>query len=198
MSRRVVVTGGAKGIGLAVVERFTALGDDVTGLSHADLDVTDEQAVERTFADIGEVDVLVNNAGIAESAPLTKTTLEQWRRHFDVNVTGPFLCTRAVVGGMRARGSGCIVTVASTAGRIGTPYTSAYTASKHAAVGLMCAVAGARRIGRSSQRRLPDVRAHRAHRAVDREHRGADRAHRRSGRARAHRADAARAAARTG
>jgi NAD(P)-dependent dehydrogenase (short-subunit alcohol dehydrogenase family) len=141
MSRRVVVTGGAKGIGLAVVERFAALGDDVTGLSHADLDVTDEEAVERTFADIGEVDVLVNNAGIAESAPLTKTTLEQWRRHFDVNVTGPFLCTRAVVGGMRSRGSGCIVTVASTAGRIGTPYTSAYTASKHAAVGLMRAVA---------------------------------------------------------
>ncbi len=141
MSRRVVVTGGAKGIGLAVVERFTALGDDVTGLSHADLDVTDEEAVERAFADIGEVDVLVNNAGIAESAPLTKTTLEQWRRHFDVNVTGPFLCTRAVVGGMRARGSGCIVTVASTAGRIGAPYTSAYTASKHAAVGLMRAVA---------------------------------------------------------
>ena len=141
MSRTVVVTGGAKGIGLAVVERFTALGDEVVGLSHADLDVTDEDAVARVFADIGDVDVLVNNAGIAESAPLTKTTLKQWRRHFDVNVTGPFLCTRAVVGGMRSRGAGAIVTVASTAGRIGTPYTSAYTASKHAAVGLMRAVA---------------------------------------------------------
>jgi NAD(P)-dependent dehydrogenase (short-subunit alcohol dehydrogenase family) len=141
LSRRVVVTGGAKGIGLAVVRRFEALGDDVTGLSHADLDVTDEDAVERVFAGIGEIDVLVNNAGIAESAPLTKTTLDQWRRHFDVNVTGPFLCTRAVIGGMRARNAGCVVTVASTAGRVGTPYTSAYTASKHAAVGLMRAVA---------------------------------------------------------
>jgi NAD(P)-dependent dehydrogenase (short-subunit alcohol dehydrogenase family) len=141
MSRRVVVTGGAKGIGLAIVERFTAFGDDVTGLSHADLDVTDEDAVARVFADIGDVDVLVNNAGIAESAPLSKTTLEMWCRHFDVNVTGPFLCTRAVIDGMRSRKAGCVITVASTAGRIGTPYTSAYTASKHAAVGLMRAVA---------------------------------------------------------
>jgi len=56
-------------------------------------------------------------------------------------VTGPFLCMRAVVPGMKQRGAGAIVTVASTAGRVGAPYTSAYTASKHAAVGLMRAVA---------------------------------------------------------
>jgi NAD(P)-dependent dehydrogenase (short-subunit alcohol dehydrogenase family) len=139
--RRVVVTGGAKGIGLAVAQRFAALGDDVTALSHADLDVTDEDAVESVFGELGEIDVLVNNAGVAESAPLTKTTLDAWRRHFDVNVTGPFLCTRAVLDGMRARSAGSIITVASTAGRVGVPYTSAYTASKHAAVGLMRAVA---------------------------------------------------------
>jgi NAD(P)-dependent dehydrogenase (short-subunit alcohol dehydrogenase family) len=160
MSRTVVVTGGAKGIGRAIVERFAALGDEVVALgrdeaalatlastpslgdvSSAVCDVTDEDAVVATFAAIGEVDVLVNNAGIAESAPLRRTTLDAWRRHFDVNVTGPFLCTRAVVEGMRARGHGSIITVASTAGRVGTPYTSAYTASKHAAVGLMRAVA---------------------------------------------------------
>jgi NAD(P)-dependent dehydrogenase (short-subunit alcohol dehydrogenase family) len=153
MTRTVVVTGGAKGIGLAVVERFAALGDEVVALGRdeaalkrlevrtAVCDVTDEDAVVATFNDIGDVDVLVNNAGIAESAPLAKTTLASWARHFDVNVTGPFLCMRAVVPGMRERGSGSIVTVASTAGRIGAPYTSAYTASKHAAVGLMRAVA---------------------------------------------------------
>ena len=141
MSRTVVVTGGAKGIGLAIVEAFTALGDNAIGLSHADLDVTDEAAVAETFMRIGVVDVLVNNAGIAESAPLGKTTLSSWAAHLDVNVTGPFLCTRAVAGGMRSRGSGSIITVASTAGRVGVPYTSAYTASKHAAVGLMRAVA---------------------------------------------------------
>jgi NAD(P)-dependent dehydrogenase (short-subunit alcohol dehydrogenase family) len=153
MIRTVVVTGGAKGIGLATVERFQALGDDVIALGRdqealarlevrtAVCDVTDEDAVISTFADIGDVDVLVNNAGIAESAPLAKTTLTSWSRHFDLNVTGPFLCTRAVVPGMRDRGTGSIITVASTAGRVGVPYTSAYTASKHAAIGLMRAVA---------------------------------------------------------
>jgi NAD(P)-dependent dehydrogenase (short-subunit alcohol dehydrogenase family) len=153
MSRTVVVTGGAKGIGLAVVERFRALGDEVIALGRdqaalarlstktAVCDVTDEDAVSRTFEQIGAVDVLVNNAGFAESARLNRTTLASWGRHFDVNVTGPFLCMRAVVPGMRERRSGAIVTVASTAGRVGTPYTCAYTASKHAAVGLTRAVA---------------------------------------------------------
>ena len=153
MKRTVVVTGGAKGIGLGTVERFAALGDDVIALGRdedalarlevrtAVCDVTDETAVAEAFAGIGPVDVLVNNAGIAESAPLAKTTLASWAHHFDVNATGPFLCTRAVVPGMRERGAGVVITVASTAGRVGAPYTSAYTASKHAAVGLMRAVA---------------------------------------------------------
>jgi NAD(P)-dependent dehydrogenase (short-subunit alcohol dehydrogenase family) len=153
MSRTVVVTGGGRGIGRAIVERFAALGDDVVALGRnqraleeldvrtAVCDVTDEQAVTDTFKQLGRVDVLVNNAGIAETAPLAKTTLASWGRHFDVNVTGSFLCTRAVVPGMRERGRGTVVFVVSTAGRIGRPYTSAYTASKHAAVGLMRAVA---------------------------------------------------------
>jgi NAD(P)-dependent dehydrogenase (short-subunit alcohol dehydrogenase family) len=153
VSRTVVVTGGARGIGLAIVNRFAALGDEVIALARdrealdrldvrtAVCDVTDEDAVERTFGELGEVDVLVNNAGFAESARLNRTTLASWGRHFDVNVTGPFLCMRAVVPGMRERESGAIVTVASTAGRTGTPYTCAYTASKHAAVGLTRAVA---------------------------------------------------------
>jgi len=156
MSRTVVVTGGAKGIGRAVVMRFAALGDQVVALGRDETalrrlgsgeiqtvvcDVTDEDAVARTFAEIEAVDVLVNNAGMAESAPLAKTSLGSWTAHFDVNVTAAFLCMRAVVPGMHARGRGVVVTVASTNGRVGTPYTSAYTASKHAAVGLTRAVA---------------------------------------------------------
>lgn len=154
ISRRVVVTGGAKGIGLAIVQGFVDLGDDVMALgrdrealeqlqgvrTHV-CDVTDEEQVLRTFTDVGTVDVLVNNAGVAESAPLHRTSLASWLAHFDVNVTGPFLCMRVVVPGMRERGRGVIVTVASTAGRIGVPYTTAYTSSKHAAVGLTRAVA---------------------------------------------------------
>jgi NAD(P)-dependent dehydrogenase (short-subunit alcohol dehydrogenase family) len=141
VSRLVVVTGGGGGIGRAVVARFEALGDRVVGVGRRECDVTDESAVTALFDRLGPVDVLVNNAGVGESAPLHRTTLESWRAHLDVNATGAFLCTRAAVPGMRERGRGAIVTVASTAGRVGAPYTAAYTASKHAAVGLMRAVA---------------------------------------------------------
>ncbi len=153
MSRTVVVTGGAKGIGRATVARFAALGERVVALGRDEAalaaagveahvcDVTDEAAVTRVFGELGPVDVLVNNAGMGESAPLHQTTLESWQRHLDVNATGAFLCMRAVVGGMRERGAGAIVNVASTAGRIGVPYTTAYTASKHAVIGLTRAVA---------------------------------------------------------
>src|SRR3954447_2516943 len=162
MSRVVVVTGGAKGIGRATVAAFAAHGDRVVALGRdaealgglgeslgvagrsvetRTCDVSDEGQVADVFGGIGAVDVLVNNAGVAESAPLTRTTLESWTRHFAVNATGAFLCTRAVLGGMRERDEGAIVTVASTAGRVGAPYTAAYTASKHAAVGLMRATA---------------------------------------------------------
>lgn len=135
--RTVVVTGGAKGIGKAIAQRFA--GEDVHAPGSADLDVTDEDAVA-AFLD-RRVDVLVNNAGVAEGAPVTRTTLECWRRHYEVNATGAFLCTRAVLPGMIERGEGRIITVASTAGLQGARYTAAYTAAKHAAVGLMRATA---------------------------------------------------------
>jgi len=135
VSRTVVVTGGAKGIGKAVAERFSA--DDVHAPGHDELDVTNEDRVAEFFERVGRVDVLVNNAGVAASASLGRTTLDHWHRHLDVNATGAFLCTRAVVGGMIERGDGRIVTVASIAGLTGMRYTAAYAASKHAAIGLM-------------------------------------------------------------
>jgi NAD(P)-dependent dehydrogenase (short-subunit alcohol dehydrogenase family) len=151
--RLVVVTGGAKGIGRAVVEHFVAAGDRVVALGRdaaalaalagADgvrCDVTDEDDVARTFDGLA-VDILVNNAGVSDAAPIGRTTLQSWNDQMAVNATGAFLCTRAVAPDMRKRGRGTIITVASTAGRVGAPYTSAYTASKHAAIGLMRAVA---------------------------------------------------------
>ena len=141
MNRLVVVTGGTRGIGAAIVERFAEAGDRVVALGRADCDVTDETAVSTVFGGLGEIDVLVNNAGVATSAPLAKTTVDEWRSQLDVNATGAFLCTRAVLPGMVARDRGRIVTVASTAGRAGQRYTAAYSASKHAAVGLTRAVA---------------------------------------------------------
>ena len=141
MTRRIVVTGGTRGIGAAIAARFTAAGDDVIAVGRKQCDVTDEEAVAALFESLGPVDVLVNNAGVASSAPLKRTTLADWRAQLDVNATGAFLCTRAALPGMAERGRGRIVTVASTAGLVGARYTAAYTASKHAAVGLTRAVA---------------------------------------------------------
>jgi len=151
--RVVVVTGGTKGIGRAIVRRFVHAGDtvvtlarDATTFAEGDVrsercDITDEAAVRATFERVGAVDVLVNNAGTSESASLARTSLESWERQHVVNATGTFLCTRAVLPAMVERGSGRIVMVASTAARIGYPYASGYGASKHAAVGLMRSVA---------------------------------------------------------
>jgi NAD(P)-dependent dehydrogenase (short-subunit alcohol dehydrogenase family) len=148
-----VITGGTRGIGRAVARRLAADGyrtivlgrslpdglDD--GVEAMACDVSDADAVDAVFAAIGPVDVLVNCAGSASSNPLARTSLEEWEASHAVNATGPFLCTRAVVGGMIERGRGRIVTVASTAAVEGSRYTAAYTASKHAVLGLMRVVA---------------------------------------------------------
>ncbi len=141
MSRLVVVTGGTRGIGAAIAARFRDAGDTVLAPGSAECDVTDEEAVSAYFTSAGPVDVLVNNAGVSSSAPLSRTSLEDWNRQLAVNATGAFLCTRAVLPGMRERDRGRIVTVASTASHVGYRYTAGYTASKHAAAGLMRAVA---------------------------------------------------------
>jgi NAD(P)-dependent dehydrogenase (short-subunit alcohol dehydrogenase family) len=138
MTRTVVVTGGKRGIGRTICEAFA--GENVIALASADLDVTDEAAVARVLGEL-EVDVLVNNAGVSSAAPVHRTTLDEWHRQIEVNATGAFLCTRAVLPGMRERNRGRIITVASMASHIGSRYTSGYTASKHAVLGLMRAVA---------------------------------------------------------
>jgi NAD(P)-dependent dehydrogenase (short-subunit alcohol dehydrogenase family) len=155
VTRRIVVTGGSRGIGRAIVHRFAsapgneviAVGRDADALAQTEAaapgvrsvrcDVTDEAEVVALFEELGTVDVLVNGAGISDSAPLHRTSLASWESQMAVNATGVFLCTRAVIDGMRTRDEGRIVTVASTGGRVGVAYAAAYAASKHAAVGLM-------------------------------------------------------------
>src|SRR5207253_5211895 len=109
------------------------------------LDVTDERAVAQGVAAIvarlGRIDVLVNNAGIAESAPFAKTDTALWERHLRVNATGPYLLARAALPGMLERRWGRVINVASLAGLYGAPYVTAYTASKHALVGFTRALA---------------------------------------------------------
>jgi 2-hydroxycyclohexanecarboxyl-CoA dehydrogenase len=162
-TRVALVTGGGRGIGRAIALRLAADGlavavaarsrDQVDDTARAApgralpllLDVTDAAsiaaAVERTVRELGSVDVLVNNAGIAESAPFAKTEPDFWDRHFDVNVRGPYLLTRAVLPGMLERRWGRVINVASLAGLFGSPYVTAYTASKHALVGFTRALA---------------------------------------------------------
>ena len=165
-ARVALVTGGSRGIGRAIA---LALGRDglavaVCARTHDDaektaaeiraaggrasavtLDVADAAALEagvgQAVAALGPIDVLVNNAGVAESAPFAKTTPEMWERHFRINVDGPYRLTRAVLDGMLARGWGRVINIASMAGLVGSPYITAYTASKHALVGLTRALA---------------------------------------------------------
>jgi NAD(P)-dependent dehydrogenase (short-subunit alcohol dehydrogenase family) len=153
-----VVTGGSGGIGRAVAARLLAVGHRVilTGRKEEALkeaatalggdvdistfDVTDEAAVDAHLGGL-PVDVLVNNAGYATSAPLERLSRAAWEEMLAVHATGAFLSTRAVLGGMRERNRGRIVWVASVAGLVGTRYVAAYTAAKHATIGLMRATA---------------------------------------------------------
>lgn len=104
-------------------------------------DVSVESDVVQLFAAAGPVDIVIANAGAAESAPITRTSIDVWQRMMAVNLTGVFLTLREGVRQLEGRGWGRLITVASTAGLRGYAYVSAYTAAKHGAVGLTRAVA---------------------------------------------------------
>jgi NAD(P)-dependent dehydrogenase (short-subunit alcohol dehydrogenase family) len=165
--RTALVTGGGRGIGRAValalgragahlvlVGRTAEALDAVTrevvdagGLAPLPrvLDVADPEAIaaalDRLRAEDITVDILVNNAGVAEAEPLGRTDLALWQRHLAVNATAPFVLMRALLPGMLERGWGRVVNIASVAGLAGAPYIAAYTASKHALVGLTRSIA---------------------------------------------------------
>jgi 3-oxoacyl-[acyl-carrier protein] reductase len=156
-SRTAVVTGGARGIGYACAEQILVAGGrvslwdrDAAALERAastlevesiTVDVCEETAVvaaaQTTESRLGRVDILVNNAGIAGP---NKTTWEyapdEWRHVIDVDLTGAFLCARALIPGMIARKYGRIVNIASIAGKEGNPNASAYSAAKAGMIAL--------------------------------------------------------------
>ncbi|KQU71263.1 MULTISPECIES: SDR family NAD(P)-dependent oxidoreductase [unclassified Rhizobacter] len=105
------------------------------------VDITDPASVERAFQSVGPIDLLINNAGQVESQPFARTSLDQWNRLLQVNLTGSFLCTQQVLPGMTERGFGRIVNIASTAALKGYAYVAAYCAAKHGVLGLTRALA---------------------------------------------------------
>ena len=164
--RSALVTGAGRGIGRAIALSLASAGADVavTARSSKELDETAaairalgrraeaivcdvseriqvDAMIARVKTALGDPLILVNNAGIAASAKLTDTTDEMWDRMLRVNASGAFYCTRAVLPLMLAAKWGRIVNMASVAARAGAPYIAAYTASKHALLGLTRAVA---------------------------------------------------------
>lgn len=161
--RTCLVTGGGRGIGRAVAVQLSALGHRVAltarnaeqlaetaallpgpTMTHR-ADITDDDAVGELFSAVedewGPVDILVANAGAGTSAPVHRTSDEDWQQMLDLNLTAPFRCIRRAVPSMTDNGWGRIVVVASTAAKTGAPYLAAYTAAKHGVLGLVRACA---------------------------------------------------------
>ncbi|PDH64746.1 MAG: 3-hydroxyacyl-CoA dehydrogenase [SAR116 cluster bacterium MED-G05] len=154
--KRILVTGGGSGLGRVLAEDFAAAGGDVhicgrrpeplqavtdatPGITAHILDVTDETATDAMFESIGHADIVIANAGIAESAPLHRTSTEMWHRIMAVNLTGCFLTFRA--GLQQLRNAKCswgrLIAISSITGLSGHRYASAYSASKHGVNGLV-------------------------------------------------------------
>ena len=155
--KHALITGGGHGIGGASAEALEAHGAKLTltgrnmekleqmaaslpGAEARELDVTDENAVKRVFAEasasLGPVDILVNNSGIADTAPFLRTSSDMMRRLMEVNLIGTHTSTQQVLPAMIDAGWGRIVNISSLAGLSGQPYITAYCASKHAVIGL--------------------------------------------------------------
>lgn len=139
---RAVVTGGASGLGAATAARLRSDGIevvtlDVAGDADVQVDVTDAARLTEVAHRLGDVDILVNSAGIVgPNVPLIATSDEDWRRTFEVNVLGVVATMRAFVPGMVDRGWGRVVNFASMAGKDGNPNLAAYSASKAAVIAL--------------------------------------------------------------
>ncbi len=154
---KALITGAGRGIGKAIAEVLASHSIDVILVArseaeiyllrdsliakgnHAEAytcDIQNSAEVEALVQKVGAIDILINNAGVAPSAKLEATTNEMWDVTFATNVAGPFYLSRAFTPMMKEAKKGCIINIASTAALEGFNYTTAYTASKHALLGL--------------------------------------------------------------
>jgi 3-oxoacyl-[acyl-carrier protein] reductase len=153
-----VITGGSRGIGAAAVELFAAKGHQVwflyekehtsatavaqkTGAKAICCDVADGAAVREAFAAIGDVDVLICNAGIVHYGLMSMMEESAWDRIFDVNVKGIFNCVNAAMPAFLQKQAGCVITVSSMWGQVGASCEAAYSATKGAVIALTKALA---------------------------------------------------------
>ena len=156
--KTVVITGGSRGIGAAAVELFAARGDRVfflyeknhaaaqavsvkTGATAICCDVADKLSVEQGFSQIGDVDILICNAGICHTGLMSMMEENQWDRLFDVNVKGIFHCVNAAMPAFLKRHAGSIITVSSMWGQVGASCEVAYSATKGAVIAMTKALA---------------------------------------------------------
>lgn len=154
----VVITGGSRGIGAAAVELFAARGDRVfflyeknheaaktvaekTGATPICCDVADGRAVNQAFSQIGDVDILICNAGTMWFGLLSMMEESQWDRLFDVNVKGIYHCVNAAMPSFLKKQQGCVITVSSMWGQVGASCEAAYSATKGAVIALTKALA---------------------------------------------------------
>ena len=155
---RVVITGGSRGIGAAAVALFAQRGDQVTFLYEKEhdaarqvanrtgataicCDVADGQAVKAAFETIGDVDILICNAGICHTGLLSMLPEADWDRMFDVNVKGIYHCVNAAMPSFLKKQAGCIITVSSMWGEVGASCEAGYSATKGAVIALSKALA---------------------------------------------------------
>lgn len=153
-----VITGGSRGIGAAAVERFAARGDRVfflyekehqaaravaekTGATPICCDVADAEAVRQAFRRIGDVDILINNAGICYYGLMSLMPERDWDRIFAVNVKGIYHCVNAAMPSFLQKQKGCVINVTSMWGRVGASCEAAYSATKGAVIALTKALA---------------------------------------------------------